>query len=333
MRCQKCGAYIRDDSVFCNYCGERVIIHVPKKEGGLKEEAVRPRDEDFDVAPTTPKEEEERKLPQKQRPWVIGLIILAGAVFAVFAVLVYQVQKKNQRTIINPQTTPESTQASTAREESTGGTSSDTTAPAETDSGEAVVSEDTGSPEETPGQEATPSEELTESADSESSGGDSEPEDEGSDDESPEESGSESQAAEGVEIEYGGMIYLIANGEATLQKCYSSDEVIELSDTIDGAPLRAIGEAAFANCDHLIAIDVPEGVVSFGPYAFTYCRNLRAIVIPDSMTDFGEHCFDNCGRVLFIVTEGSIGYQTAVNNDIAYVLGDSIQAANDYEWE
>ena len=269
MRCQKCGAYIRDDSVFCNYCGERVIIHVPKKEGGLKEEAVRPRDEDFDVAPTTPKEEEERKLPQKQRPWVIGLIILAGAVFAVFAVLVYQVQKKNQRTIINPQTTPESTQASTAREESTGGTSSDTTAPAETDSGEAVVSEDTGSPEETPGQEATPSEELTESADSESSGGDSEPEDEGSDDESPEESGSES----------------------------------------------------------------PEGVVSFGPYAFTYCRNLRAIVIPDSMTDFGEHCFDNCGRVLFIVTEGSIGYQTAVNNDIAYVLGDSIQAANDYEWE
>ena len=100
------------------------------------------------------------------------------------------------------------------------------------------------------------------------------------------------------------MIYLIANGEATLQKCYSSDEVIELPDMIEGAPLRAIGEAAFANCDHLIAIDVPEGVVSFGPYAFTYCRNLRAIVIPDSMTDFGEHCFDNCGRVLFIVTEG-----------------------------
>ncbi len=331
MRCQKCGAYIRDDSVFCNYCGQKIFLHVPKREDDLKEEAVRPRDENFDAAPTTPKAEAERKLPQKQRPWVIALIILAGAIFAVLAVLVYQIQKKNQRIIINPQATPENTQSAsrTEREDFTWEEPSD---PLPTESPEEPTAEDTESPEETD----SPAEEFSSESDTDSENTENPEDGDTEDTQAAETDDTETEPdapiPEGVEIEYGGMIYLISDGAATLQKCYSDDEVIELPDTIEGVPLTAIGEAAFANCDHLIAIDIPEGVVSFGPYAFTYCRNLRAVVIPGSMTELGEHCFDNAGIPVFIVTDGSTGYYTAVNNDLPYVLGDSIQAANDYEW-
>ena len=337
MRCQKCGAYIRDDSVFCNYCGEKVFLRVPKKEDGLKEEAVRPRDEDFDAAPTTPKAEDERKLPQKQRPWVIALIILAGVVFAVLSVLVYQVQKKNQRIIINPQTGPDTAQSS-SEESSTaetqaavipgGSTAEEIPEETEVPSQSETAAETEADTAETPANtETEPAETDTpgESTDAENPGaetdGGSEPETE-----------SETPVPEGVEVEYGGMVYLVTDGKATLKKCYSSDEVVELPDNINGVPLTAIGEAAFANCEHLIAIDVPEGVETFGPYAFTYCRKLRAVVIPASMTTLGDHCFDYVGRMVFVVTEGSVGYQAAVNNELPYVLGDNIQAANEYEW-
>ena len=337
MRCQKCGAYIRDDSIYCNYCGEKVIVHVPKKEAEEPEqEAVRPRDEDFDVSPTTPKEEEEeRTVPRMQRLWVIALIILSGVLFAVGAVFVYRIQKKNQRTVINPQvssqeTTPETSSETLPPSSEATAASGETPETSENDSIEAVISE---SPENSESETApseteteTPEETPEESAQEEDlEGGSSASESAQSD--TAEESAEGSSLPEGVEVEYGGMIYMITDGRATLEKCYSADAVIELPSEIEGAKLTAIGEAAFANCEHMTAIDIPEGVESFGEYAFTYCRNLKIIVIPDSMTNLGAHCFDHCGWMTFVVHEGSFGYLTAVRNNVLYVIGDSVQDA------
>lgn len=311
MRCQKCGAYIRDDSVFCNYCGEKVIVHVPKKENGGLQEAIRPRDEDFDVEPTTPKEPERVQTPRKQKAWVIAVIFAACAVFALLAVLFYQFQKKNQRTVINPQPGTSETSQSTRAPESTQSSEQ------ETSSSDSLPAEEESTETETPASEETVTESETEETAAET-GDDTAPASE----ESTEEPSS--SIPEGVETEYGGMIYLVSEGEATLQKCYSSDEVVELPDQISGVPLTAIGEAAFANCEHLRAIDIPEGVTEFGPYAFTYCRNLKAIVVPASMTKIGDHCFDNTGGFTFIMQENSVGHYIAVNNHINYLLGDSL---------
>ncbi|MBR6322429.1 MAG: leucine-rich repeat protein [Lachnospiraceae bacterium] len=322
MRCQKCGAYIRDDSVFCNYCGEKVIVRVSKKETDEQpDRAVRPRDEDFDVAPTTPKNTEaEKTVPQKQSLWVILLILSAGVLFAVISVLLYQNLKKNQRTVINGQTTTESTASETEKPE-------ESTEPQSESPEESAGETEDSSEEETESTEESTKESSSEETEStEESGSEGE-------NESPEESSSEdaesteeSTESEGSDVEYGGMIYHISNGTATLSKCYSSDPVVELPDQVNGIPITAIGEAAFANCDHLKAIDIPEGVVTLGPYAFTYCRNLRLVVIPDSVTELGDHCFDNSGPLTFIVHEGSWGWLAAVNNNMNFLIGDSLNA-------
>lgn len=325
MRCQKCGAYIRDDSVFCNYCGEKVIVRVSKKETDEQpDRAVRPRDEDFDVAPTTPKNTEaEKTVPQKQSLWVILLILLAGVIFAVIAVLLYQNLKKNQRTIINGQTTAETTASETEKPSSTGSETQSETPEESKEETEETPEETSETPEESTQESAGTEDEDTESAESDESGSEENTESESTDDTQSSESDSET---EGSDIEYGGMIYHVADGTATLTKCYSSDPVVELPDQVNGIPITAIGEAAFANCEHLKAIDVPEGVTSFGPYAFTYCRNLRLVVIPESVTELGDHCFDNSGPLTFIVQEDSWGWLAAVNNNMNFLIGDSLNA-------
>ena len=76
---------------------------------------------------------------------------------------------------------------------------------------------------------------------------------------------------------------------------------------------------------HLQKVDIPEGVKDLGPYAFTWCKNLQQVVFPDSLETFGDHCLDGAGAITFIAHEGTIGYQTAVNNNFPYIIGDSIQ--------
>ncbi len=308
MRCHKCGAYIRDDSVFCNYCGEKVIVRVPKKENNTEQEhAVRPRDEDFEQPESQKKEEEtERTVPQKQLPWVIAMIILAGAIFAVLSILLYQGFKKNQRTVVAAQsssasespavmTEPQSSESETAAgtpEESTEAPASETPAPEES----AASEETPAAPEETPAETPAPSSEET-----------------------------AAPVAAGMEVEYGGIIYELYEDHAVLKKCYSEDANVELPNNINGVPLTAIGEAAFADCNHLQKVDIPEGVKDLGPYAFTWCKNLQQVVFPDSLETFGDHCLDGAGAITFIAHEGTIGYQTAVNNNFPYIIGDSIQ--------
>ena len=302
MRCQRCGAYIRDDSIYCNYCGEKVIVRVPKKDAG-EQNTVRPRDEDFDAAPAAAREEGERTAAPQQKPWVIAVILLAGVVFAVFAVIFYQYQRKNQKTVINPvASVPETTSAVVTPTENPDLTPSTDSAAEET------VEPETVNPESAETEDASeaPAEETQE-----------------------ETSPSEETLPEGAvaEVDTGGMTYRIEDGRATLIKCNSEEPEIVLPESVSGVPLKAIGEAAFANCFTLEGIDIPEGVEELGVYCFTYCTSLRTVVIPDSVTRIGDHAFDNTPRMIFVIHEGSLGYETAVRYNVTYVIGDSLDAA------
>ncbi|GEM_PF-4598371 len=138
MKCQNCGSFIRDDSKFCNYCGQKVNIRPQRQETpGV---STRPRDEDFDVAVTIQKETEADIAEQsKKSAWVILAMIAAGAIFAGISILIYSSAKANQHVIVTEPSTEATTEAATT-----------------------VVSSETESlPEET---EAPSTEEPTESA-------------------------------------------------------------------------------------------------------------------------------------------------------------------------
>ena len=62
-------------------------------------------------------------------------------------------------------------------------------------------------------------------------------------------------------------------------------------------PVKAIGASAFANCNSLTSIVIPDGVTMIGSRAFSGCEELTDIVIPESVAEIGENAFEECAKL------------------------------------
>ena len=65
----------------------------------------------------------------------------------------------------------------------------------------------------------------------------------------------------------------------------------------DGARQTVIGEHAFASCEKLTGIVLPEGLTTIGDYAFLCCRNMTSVTIPASLTSVGDGAFEGCEKL------------------------------------
>ena len=78
----------------------------------------------------------------------------------------------------------------------------------------------------------------------------------------------------------------------SIEGLYSSSAV----QTVDNLPssLKRIGHCTFGQCQNLVKVVIPEGVVSLGDYCFNGDTNLKEVVFPDSLKEFGMGCFKGC---------------------------------------
>jgi len=92
--------------------------------------------------------------------------------------------------------------------------------------------------------------------------------------------------------------YTVANGEATITDyyIYGSGELV-IPATLDGYKVTAIGNDAFANCEYLTGVTIPEGVISLGDGAFSGCSELKSVTIPQSVISMGDNVFSHCYRL------------------------------------
>ena len=72
-----------------------------------------------------------------------------------------------------------------------------------------------------------------------------------------------------------------------------------------GSNLTAIGPYAFAGVQKCARHDIPDGVLSVGPYAFQFGGSaLTAITVPSSVTSIGASAFANGSGLLSVVFHG-----------------------------
>ncbi len=67
---------------------------------------------------------------------------------------------------------------------------------------------------------------------------------------------------------------------------------------------KVIADDAFANCEHVTSVTLPDGLKSIGAQAFLKCKGLLTVTVPDSVTFIGDHLFSKCEK-LESVTVGS----------------------------
>ena len=107
------------------------------------------------------------------------------------------------------------------------------------------------------------------------------------------------------------------NGEGFMDQNDSREHVLWINarDSIGslhiGANVRSISDYAFAECNHLHQVIIPNGVMFIGNESFADCQQLSSVDLPESLTVIGKRAFMNCplelGRIPYQVTDISEG--------------------------
>ena len=101
-------------------------------------------------------------------------------------------------------------------------------------------------------------------------------------------------------------------------KPYAFWECAALESIVLPDSVASIGANAFENCYELREVKMPEGLLLLSEYAFCSCWALEELVLPAGITTIQDGAFDDCEQLVLIVTEGSVGEEYAIENDLLY---------------
>ena len=91
--------------------------------------------------------------------------------------------------------------------------------------------------------------------------------------------------------------------------------------------MTSIGICAFAGCENLTSVTLPDGIKHIEVEAFTMCPALTSITIPDSVTDIGIVAFYGCDKLDTVYYSGT---KDKWNNIEIDVYNDPLVAAYKY---
>ena len=101
---------------------------------------------------------------------------------------------------------------------------------------------------------------------------------------------------------------------------------------------ETIAYEAFADCEMLAQITIPDSVVYIGNYAFRSCKSLKHIVLPSSLQYIGECTFENCAALrrivipksvkVFELMRGNSSLQVKVPDDVPNIFDDLFRGSS-----
>ena len=108
-----------------------------------------------------------------------------------------------------------------------------------------------------------------------------------------------------------GLKYKVYEDHVEITDCSTDAISITIPATIEGLPVTAIKNSAFAWCSKLITLNIPESVTSIGEHAFQGCESLLSITIPEGVTVINDGTFYMCRRITSIDLPDSL---TSIGN-------------------
>ena len=150
------------------------------------------------------------------------------------------------------------------------------------------------------------------------------------------------------EMHQGDYFYIVLeDGGVEITKYTGKAKALKIPDSLGGFQVTSIGNKAFAFCDSLTTISIPDSVTSIGDDAFHWC-NFRSIMIPDSIISIGSNPFQGCNYltsinissnhptlavvdgVLFSKRDKRLICYPVTKKDMTYHIPEGIQSIGDY---
>ena len=112
-----------------------------------------------------------------------------------------------------------------------------------------------------------------------------------------------------VKYEYSGTTAIVIGPANTTLSIITIHKTITVGENT--FTVTSIGVSAFAYCDGLTSITIPNSVTSIGSSAFYNCSGLTSITIPNSVTSIGSSAFSYCSGLTSITVEsGNTNYDS-----------------------
>ena len=90
--------------------------------------------------------------------------------------------------------------------------------------------------------------------------------------------------------------------------------------------VETIGSYAFAGCDGLTSITIPSGVKTIKAYAFNICENINSIVIPQNVQTIEDNAFSDCSALISVtVNSNAILSKTADSKNMNSIFGEQVK--------
>ncbi len=99
---------------------------------------------------------------------------------------------------------------------------------------------------------------------------------------------------------------VLEDGTAEITGYVGNSEVLDIPSKLDTYTVISIGNDAFADCDGLTSVTIPDSVTSIGDSAFHWCTNLTSIKIPESVKSIGKRTFYNCCDLTSVTIPNSV---------------------------
>lgn len=100
--------------------------------------------------------------------------------------------------------------------------------------------------------------------------------------------------------------YDVIDGGAVITGVDSVPKEMVIPDSIDGYPVKAIGESAFIYNPDIKSVVIPNSIKSLNKQAFFGCASLEKVEIGEGLTEIGENCFNGCSALYDIKLPSSL---------------------------